>query len=219
MTYFGDFYGRRILSDISCLQNNISALLAGQPPHQLPFLYRLYPQIMSGCVAINALLLCFSYAAPAQMLEALRLPIEAACGKAQADAWMTLLTVLVCPGTFFMAWYAPLDFELLAAKYITQYQGAWLGAPTEQDMVVLMARLQVLSEDMLLLSSDRVVLAMEQRMAMPVAAEPFSLTDEEASVRSSSFVTPSTRYFNCFQRTATQEVAEGVRDPLLQSAA
>lgn len=216
MTYFGDFYGRRILSDMSCLKNNISALLAGQTPHQLPFLYRLYPQVMSGCVAINALLLCFSYAAPAQMLEALRLPIQIACGKAWEDALMTLLTVLICPGTFFMAWYAPLDFELLAAKYITQYLGGCLGAPVEQEMVVLMARLQTLSEDMLLLSSDRVVLAMENRMAIPVAAESF--TDEEGSVRS-SFLTPSTSYFNCCKRTSTQKVEEGVRNPLLNSAA
>jgi len=144
--YFGDEYGIRTLNDLDSLVKNIGHLWRGEPL-RLPLICRLYPMTTFFLiVAINIPLLVYSPAAASEMTQE-------AFESVVSEQAMTALQVLAKLGTFILAWYAPLDFQLLMLKYATQY----LGTGDIQRIILLAARLETLAEDMLQLNKENVL--------------------------------------------------------------
>jgi hypothetical protein len=144
MTYFGDEYGKRILTDLATLVENMGHLRHGRAL-KLPLICRLYPVLMTALIMINIPLLVYSPAAAEQMMEL-------AFNEVASSGVMTMLTVLAKVGTFILAWYAPLDFQQLMLKYVAQY----IKTGDEHNLLLLSARVQTLAEDMLQLNAANV---------------------------------------------------------------
>ncbi|MCD8524992.1 MAG: hypothetical protein LRY67_04470 [Gammaproteobacteria bacterium] len=146
LAYFGDEYGIRMLNDFDSLVKNIGHLRRGEPL-RLPLICRLYPMTTSFLIfAINIPLLVYSPAAASEMTKE-------AFESVVSEQTMTALQVLVKLGTFILAWYAPLDFQLLMLKYATQY----LGTGDIQKIVLLAARIETLAEDMMQLNKKKCI--------------------------------------------------------------
>lgn len=146
LAYFGDEYGKRILNEFALLIENIGRLWRGEAL-KLPLIYRLYPITTFLLIfAVNIPLLIYSPAAAEEMTQL-------AFKSVVSPEVMTILQVLVKLGTFILAWYAPLDFQQLMLKYVTQY----IRTDNMQKIILLAARIEALAEDMLQLSEENVV--------------------------------------------------------------
>lgn len=146
LAYFGDEYGKRILNESALLIENIGRLWQGETL-KLPLICRLYPIITFFLVfSVNIPLLIYSPAAAEEMTEL-------AFKSVVSPEMMTMLQVFAKLGTYILAWYAPLDFQLLMLKYVTQY----IRTGNTQKLILLAARMETLAEDMLQLNEENVM--------------------------------------------------------------
>lgn len=146
LAYFGDEYGKRILNDFALLIENSGRLWRGEAL-QLPLICRLYPVSTFFLIfAVNIPLLIYSPAAAEEMTQL-------AFQSVVSPEMMTILQVLTKLGTFILAWYAPLDFQMLMLKYFTQY----MRTGNMQKIILLSARIDALAEDMLQLNEENIL--------------------------------------------------------------
>lgn len=156
LAYFGDEYGKRILNESALLIENIGRLWQGEAL-KLPLICRLYPITTSFLVcAVNIPLLIYSPAAAQEMTEL-------AFKSVVSPEIMTMLQVFAKLGTFIFAWYAPLDFQLLMLKYVTQY----IRTGNIQKFILLATRIETLAEDMLQLNEKNVTDIEERIKELP----------------------------------------------------